>query len=82
MVKAAHDFYFFDEAFLPFVFRVGCLLREGLHCKVTADFHFLCKVDRREVAFSDFLLGLELFVEAALVEPALECFPPCDEVGF
>ena len=36
VVQAAHYLDFFEQALLPLLLAVGCLFREGLHCKVLA----------------------------------------------
>lgn len=76
VIEVAHDFNFFDEAFFAFVFAVGCFFGEGFDGKASSSLYFFSEVDRGEVPFSYFLFGFELFVEAALVEFALENFAP------
>lgn len=77
VLQTAHDLDLLQQALLALVLTVGCLLREGLHREVPARLQLLGQVDRREVALAYLLLGLELLVEAALVEPAAQDVPPC-----
>lgn len=81
MVEGPHDLDLLDETLLPLVFTVGCLLGKGLHRIVFVVLDLLSQVDRREVAFPDFLLGFVLLMEASLVDPVFEDFPPLSQVG-
>lgn len=80
MVEGPHDFYFLNEALLSLVLAVGGFLGESLDCIVATRFDLLGEVHRGEIALTDFLLGLELLVEAPLIEPVLQGLPPALEV--
>lgn len=81
MVERPHDVDFLYEAFLALVFTVGRLFREGLHGIVATVLHLFGQVDRCKVSLSYFLLGLELLMEASLVELGFEHFSTVIEVG-
>lgn len=81
MAECSHHFYFFYEAFLALVLTVGCLLRKCFYGIVAAVFELLSEVDRGEVALTDLLLRLELFVEASLVDLGFEDLPPLLKVA-
>lgn len=72
MVETAHDLYFFDEALLPLILTVCCFFGKCLDSEVLPDLQLFSQVDGGEVALSYFFAGLELFVEASLVESTLQ----------
>ena len=76
VVQVPHDFDFLDQALLSLVLAVGGFLGECLDSIRDFIFKFFGQVDGREVALADFLDGLELLVEASLVESASEDGPP------
>ena len=76
VVQVPHDFDFLDQALLPLVLAVGGLLGECLDSIGDFIFKFFGQIDGGEVALADFLDGLELLVEASLVESASEDGPP------
>ena len=67
VVQTAHDLDLLDQALLALIFRVGCLLGEGLDGIIAASFNLLGQVYRSKVALPDLLLGLELLVETSLI---------------
>jgi hypothetical protein len=81
LVEGPHDFDFLDETLLALVLTVSSFLGKGLDGKAAADFQLLSQVHRREVALPDFLLGLELFVEASLIDPPLQDLSAGSEVA-
>jgi len=76
VVQVPHDFDFLDQALLPLVLAVGGLLGECLDGIGDFIFKFFGQIDGGKVALADFLDGLELLVEASLVESASEDGPP------
>jgi hypothetical protein len=67
VVERTHNLNLLYEALLSLVLTVGRLFRECLDGKVFASLKFLREVNGGEVALSNFLLWLELFVETSLV---------------
>ena len=68
IVETAYNFYLFNEALFAVLFTVGCLLGERLYCIFYLVFNSFNHVDCGEVSSTDFLHGLELFVEARLIQ--------------
>ena len=75
MVEAPHDFNLLDKTLLALVLRVGSFFGKRLYCKIFASLNFFSEVDRREVALSDLLFGLELLMKPTLIELDLENIP-------
>lgn len=53
--KVSHNFDFFNEALLSFLFAVSCFFREGFYCILAFIFVFFYKVNRGKISFSDFV---------------------------
>ena len=68
MIQSSHDFYFFNQALFAFIFTVSCFLWKSFDGQTPANLQLLSEINRCKVTLSDFLLWLELFMEASLVE--------------
>ena len=82
MIQAPHDLNFLDQTLLAVSLAVGRFLREGLDGVACSIFQFLRQVDGCEIALADLLDGLELLMEAPLVDLLLEEAPPVVHVGY
>ena len=65
MVEFPHDFDFVDKRFLPELFAIGSLLREGFDRIFQSVLMLDDEVDRGEVALSDLLDGFEKLVKSS-----------------
>lgn len=65
MVEFPHDFDFVDKRFLPELFAIGSLLREGFDRIFQSVFMLDDEVDRGEVALSDLLDGFKKLVKSS-----------------
>ena len=79
-VEIAHDLDFPQQTLLAVLLAVGCLLGKRLHCIFPAVLELLSEVDGGEVALAYLLDGLELLVEAELVEVPSQNIPPSGPV--
>jgi hypothetical protein len=80
VVELAHQVHLVKERFFALLLRECGVFREGLD-----GYHFfvlqpLREVDRREVAFADFLDGLEQRVESPLVDQFLKLLSPSQQL--
>lgn len=75
-VEIPHDLDFLKQALLAVLLAVSRLLGKCLHCVLPAVFELLSEVDRGEVALPYLLDGLELLVEAQLVEVSSQDISP------
>ena len=75
MAQGPHDVNLLDEALFPLILTVGSFLGKCFDGVVFPSLQLFGQVDRGKVPLPDFLLGLELLVEASLVEFSSEQFP-------
>ena len=68
VTKFPHDFYLFDEGFLPIFLTVCCFFWEGFDCVFLSILMLVDQIDWCEIPFPDFLDRLEQFVKSSLVE--------------
>jgi hypothetical protein len=80
MIKTPHNLDLLNETLLTVFLTVRTLLRKCLHCVIYTVLQFLCEVHGRKITLPDLLKRLELLVEPALVEPALQHLPPAQQL--
>lgn len=68
----SHDFDFLDQTLLSFFFAVCGFFGEGLDSVSVFILMFFNKINRGEVALSDFIKSFELLMESSLVKFELE----------
>ena len=75
VVETSDDLDLLDEALFAILLAIGGFLRKSLHCVLLAVLEALDHVHGGKVAPADLLDGLELLMEANLVEVLLHGIP-------